>query len=105
VEPLDVEFNSQEVFGYVATKRVLVKVHEVLKTWKIKKKKIIHKPMNQGQIMKHNRKCVTFQKTLNEIKLISEEIEICQIDRTICNHGDTNALSINTLTKTKKQIV
>jgi hypothetical protein len=43
--------------------------------------------------------------TLNEIKLIGKEIEISQIDRTISTHGDTNALSINTLTKTKKQIV
>jgi hypothetical protein len=55
--------------------------------------------------MKHNKTCVTLQETLNEIKLISEEIEICQIDHTICNHGDTNALSINTLDKTKNQIV
>ncbi len=55
--------------------------------------------------MKHNRTCVTLQETLNEIKLIGEEIEISQIDRTICTHGDTNALSVNTLTKTKKQIV
>jgi hypothetical protein len=60
--------------------------------------------MNRGQTMKHNRTCVTLQETLNEIKLIGEEIEISQIDRTICTHGDTNALSINTLTKTKKQI-
>jgi hypothetical protein len=30
---------------------------------------------------------------LNEIKLIGEEIEISQIDGTICTHGDTNALS------------
>jgi hypothetical protein len=42
---------------------------------------------------------------LNEIKIIGEEIEISQIDRTISTRGDTNALSINTLTKTKKQIV
>jgi hypothetical protein len=61
--------------------------------------------MNHGQSMKHNRTCVTLQETLNEIELIGEEIEISQIDRTICTHGDTNALSINTLTKTKKQIV
>jgi hypothetical protein len=66
---------------------------------------IIHKPTNQGQSMKHNRTCVTLQETLNEIKLIGKEIEISLIDRTICTHGDTNALSINTLTKTKKQIV
>jgi hypothetical protein len=69
------------------------------------KKKIIHKPKNQGQTMKYNRTCDTLQETLNKIKLIGEEIEICQIDRTICTHGDTNASSINTLTKTKKQIV
>jgi len=58
--------------------------------------------------MKHNRTCVTLQETLNEIKLIGKEIEISQIERTISTHGDTNALSINTLntlTKTKKQIV
>jgi len=48
--------------------------------------------------MKHNRTCVTLQETLNEIKLIGEEIEISQIDRTTSTHGDTNALSINTLT-------
>jgi hypothetical protein len=54
--------------------------------------------------MKHNRTCVTRQETLNEIKLIGEEIEISQIDRT-STHGDTNALSINTLTKTKKHFV
>jgi hypothetical protein len=54
--------------------------------------------------MKHNRTSVTLQETLNEIKLIGKEIEISQIDRTISTHGDTNALSINTLTKTKKQI-
>jgi hypothetical protein len=55
--------------------------------------------------MKHNRTSVTLQETLNEIKLIGEEIEISQKDRTICTHGDTNALPINTLAKTKKQIV
>jgi hypothetical protein len=55
--------------------------------------------------MKHNRTRVTLQETLKEIKLIGKEIEISQIDRTISTHGDTNALSINTLTKTKKQIV
>jgi hypothetical protein len=54
--------------------------------------------------MKHNRTSVTLQETLNEIKLIGREIEINQIDRTISTHGDTNALSINTLTKTKKQV-
>jgi hypothetical protein len=54
--------------------------------------------------MKHNRTIVTLQETLNEIKLIGREIEINQIDRTISTHGDTNALSINTLTKTKKQV-
>jgi hypothetical protein len=48
--------------------------------------------------------CVTLQETLNEIKLKGKEIEISQIDRTISTHGYTNALSINTLTKTKKQI-
>jgi hypothetical protein len=68
-------------------------------------KKIIHKPTNQGQSMKHNRTCVTLPETLNEMKLIGKEIEIRQIDCTISTHGDTNALSINTLTKTKKQIV
>jgi hypothetical protein len=83
----------------------LVKVHEVLKIWKIGNKKIIHKPTNQGQTMKHNRTCVTLQETLNENKLIGKEIEISQIDCGISTHGVTNALSINTLTKAKKQIV
>jgi hypothetical protein len=55
--------------------------------------------------MKHNRTCITLQETLNEIKLIGKELEINQLDRTISTHGDTNALSINTMTKTKKQIV
>jgi hypothetical protein len=88
-------------------KRVLVKVHEVQKIWKIRNKKIIHKPMNQGAqlSMKHNRTCVTLQEMLNEIKLIVKEIEISQIDRTISTHGDTKALSIKTLTKTKKQTI
>jgi hypothetical protein len=63
------------------------------------------KPTNHGQSVKHNRTCVTLQETLNEIKLIGKEIEISQIDRTNSTHGDTNALSVNTLTKTKKQIV
>jgi hypothetical protein len=66
---------------------------------------IIHEPMNQGQTMKHCTTSVTLQETLDEIKLIREEIEIYQIDCTICTRRDTNALSINTLTKTKKQIV
>jgi hypothetical protein len=90
---------------YVATKGVLVKVHEVLKISKIKNKNIIHKPTNQGQTIKHNRTRVTLQETFNEIKLIGKEMEISQIDHTICTHGDTNALFINTLTKTKKQII
>jgi hypothetical protein len=85
-----------------ATKRVLVKVHDIFKIWKIRNKKIIQKPKNQGQTMKHNRTCVTLQDTLNEIKLIHEEIEISPIDRRICTHGDTDALSRNTLTKTNK---
>jgi hypothetical protein len=66
---------------------------------------IIHEPTNQGQTMKHRTTSVTLQETLDEIKFIREEIEICQIDCTICTRKDTNALSINTLTKTKKQIV
>jgi hypothetical protein len=61
----------------------LVKVHEVLNIWKIRNKKIIHKPTDQGQTMKHKRTCITLQEMLNQIKLISEEIEICQIDCTI----------------------
>jgi hypothetical protein len=69
---------------YNSTRKVLVKVHEVLKNWKIRNKKIIHKPTNQGQTMKHNRTCVTLQEMLNEIKLIGEEIEISQIDHKIC---------------------
>jgi hypothetical protein len=52
--------------------------------------------------MKHNR---TLQETFNEIKLMGNEIKISQKDRTISTHGDTNALSINTMTKTKTQIV
>jgi hypothetical protein len=55
--------------------------------------------------MKHNRARVTLQETLNEIKLKGKEIEICQMDCTISTHGDTNALSINPMTKAKKQIV
>jgi hypothetical protein len=55
--------------------------------------------------MKHNRTSITPQKTLNEIKLIGKEIEICQIDCTISTHGETNALFINTMTKTKKKVV
>jgi hypothetical protein len=82
-----------------------LKYMKFTKSGKIRNKKIIHKPTNQGQSMKHNRTCVTLQETLNEIKLIGKEIEISQIDHTISTHGDTNALSINTLTKTKKQIV
>jgi hypothetical protein len=66
---------------------------------------MIHKPANQGQSMKHNRTCVTLQEMLNEVKLICKETEISQIDLTTSTHGDTNALSINALTKTKKQIV
>jgi len=62
-------------------------------------------PTNQGQSMKHNRTCVTLQEKLDEIKLVGKEIEISQIDRTISTHGDTNALSVNALTKTKKQII
>jgi len=72
-----------------------LKVHEVHKIWKIRNKKIIHKPTNQEQSMKHNRTCATLQETFNEIKLIGKEIKICQIDHTITTHGDTNALSIN----------
>jgi len=64
---------------YATTKRDLVKVHEVLKIWKIRNKKVIHKPTNQGQTMKHNRTCVTVQEMLKEIKLIGEEIEISQM--------------------------
>jgi hypothetical protein len=35
-----------------------------------------HDFTNQGQPMKHNRTSVTLQETINEIKLIGEEIEI-----------------------------
>ncbi len=38
--------------------------------------------------MKHNRTCVILQEMLNKIKLISEEIEICQIDCTIQKKKD-----------------
>jgi hypothetical protein len=55
--------------------------------------------------MKHNRTCATLQETFYDIKLLGKEKKICQIDSTISTHGDTNALSINTMTKTKKQIV
>jgi fatty acid-binding protein DegV len=48
---------------------------------------------------------LTLQETLNEMKLKGKEIEICQIDCTISTHSDTDALSVNALTKTKKQIV
>ncbi len=67
------------------TKRVLVKVLSVIKIWKIRNKKIIHKPKNRGQTMTHNRTCVTLQETRNEIKLIGEEIEISEIDCRNCN--------------------
>jgi hypothetical protein len=35
---------------------------------------------------------------------MGKEIEISQIDRTISTHGDTDTLSISTMTKTKKQL-
>jgi hypothetical protein len=54
--------------------------------------------------MKHNRTCVTLQETLNEIKLIGKELEISQIDHTISTHGDTNALSINIMTKQRNKL-
>jgi hypothetical protein len=82
----------------------LVKVHGVHKGWKIRNKNIIHKPMNQGQSMKHNRTCLTLQDILNEIKLIGKEIEISQINQTISTHGDANASYINNM-KILKQIV
>ncbi len=52
--------------------------------------------MNHGQSMKYNRTFATLQKTIDEIKLIGKEIEICQVDCTITTHGDTKALSIST---------
>jgi hypothetical protein len=55
--------------------------------------------------LKHNRTWVTLQEIINEIKLIGKEVEICQIEHTISTHGDTSALSISTMTKTKKQII
>jgi hypothetical protein len=54
----------------------LVKVHEILEVWKIRNKKIIHKPMNQGQSMKHNRACVTLQETLNETNKKNPNLEL-----------------------------
>jgi len=57
-----------------------------------------------GTIYEAQQGMLTLQETLNEIKLIGKEIEICQIDWTISTHGDTNALSINPMTETKKQI-
>jgi hypothetical protein len=58
-----------------------------------------------GRIYEAQQGVFTLQETLNEIKLIRKEIEICQIDCTISTHSDTDALSINTMTETKKQIV
>jgi hypothetical protein len=61
--------------------------------------------MKPGTIYESQQDMLTLQETINEIKLIGKEIEICQIDHTISTHGDTNALSINTMTKTKKQVI
>lgn len=48
---------------YAIGKRVLVWVHKILEVWKIRNKKIIHRPTNKGQSMKHKRTCVIIQKT------------------------------------------
>ncbi len=90
---------------YAAAKRVLVQVHEIFKVWKIRNKKRSSTNLQTRDNLKHNRTCVTLQETINEIKLIGKKIEICQIDHTISTHGDTNALSISTMTKTKKQVI
>ncbi len=58
-----------------------------------------------GTIYEAQQGMLTLQETLNEMKLKGKEIEICQIDCTISTHSDTDALSVNALTKTKKQIV
>jgi hypothetical protein len=43
--------------------------------------------------------------TTYEAQLKGKDTKISQIDYTISTHGDTNALPINTLTKTNKQFV
>jgi len=58
-----------------------------------------------GTIYEAQQGLFTLQETFHKIKLLGKEIEICQIDCTISTHSDTDALSINTMTKTKKQIV
>ncbi len=60
---------------------VFVQVHETLKAWKVRNKKIIHKPMNMGQSPKHNRAGVgLLQEVLQNLKLIIKEVQICSID-------------------------
>jgi hypothetical protein len=60
------------------------------------------RPQTYKQSMKHNRTSVILQETHYEVKIIGKEIEISQIDCTISTHGNTNTLSITTMTKTKK---
>ncbi len=91
---------------YATTKRVLVG----LGTWNSQslenqEQKDYPQTYEPGKIYESQQDMLTLQETINEIKLIGKEIEICQIDRTISTHGDTKALSINTTTKTKKQVV
>jgi hypothetical protein len=91
---------------YATTKRVLVG----LGTWNSQslenqEEKDYPQTYEPGTIYESQQDLLTLQETSNEIKLIGKEIEICQIDRTISTHRDTNALSINTMTKIKKQIV
>jgi hypothetical protein len=50
--------------------------YKTLKVWKIRNKKIIHKPMNKRHSMKHNRTGVVFQEMLEKTKLIGKEREI-----------------------------
>ncbi len=94
------------VWVYATTKRDLVG----LGTWNSlslenQEQKDYPQTYKPGTIYESQQDMLTLQETINEIKLIGKEIEICWIDHTISTHGDTNALSINTMTKTKKQIV
>ncbi len=99
------QFNSQDVFGYMLLpKESWFRYMKFSKSGKSGTKRSSTNLKTRNNL-KHNRTCVTLQETINEIKLIGKEIEICQIDHTISTHGDINALSISTMTKTKKQII
>jgi len=102
---LDVQFNSQDVFGYMLLpEESWFRYMKFSKSGKSGTKRSSTNLQTRDNL-KHNRTCVTLQETINEIKLIGKEREICQIDHTISTHGDTNALSISTMTKTKKQVI